>query len=76
MSIFNILSGNKCFKCGVKLGTVRPVNTIVRISSLPQDPHIWCYTCGVCGRITCYDCSDNTQRCKCGQMQWIDSIIE
>ena len=79
MNIFKKLFGNQtsdsCSRCGKFLGKVVPFTGIVRTRNIPTSNDNWCYQCGVCGRITCYDCSDNTQKCECGHNKWIESIV-
>lgn len=31
-----------------------------------------CFQCRACGRLTCYDCSDSREPCKCGAHQWAE----
>jgi hypothetical protein len=57
----------QCSKCGMPMTMLS--GAMVRTSMLGGMNG--CFVCGSCGRVTCYDCSDNRIPCDCGAMAWV-----
>jgi hypothetical protein len=59
---------NKCSRCHTPMtlveGFMRTPDFITRTQG--------CYQCRACGRLTCYNCSDNREPCECGANQWFE----
>jgi len=68
MSIFRKLfgGGDRCSVCGRPMTLVKGMMRTSDFMTRTQG----CYQCRACGRLTCYDCSDNREPCKCGAHQW------
>lgn len=61
----------KCYKCEKDKVVVKGFIRDTDILSNDQ----YGFKCRVCGRITCFDCSDNRIPCKCGAKEWIEIIF-
>lgn len=57
-----------CYKCGLPMTLIS--GKIVRTADLSRMNG--CFQCQACGRLTCYDCSDNRIPCVCGAMAWVE----
>ena len=58
-----------CSKCGIKMPIITGpfnINGPDRIQG--------CFQCSMCGRYTCYECSDASVSCKCGHLAWIEKM--
>ncbi len=71
---FEAKDKNRCYKCNTLLGNVEPFRGMIRISDFDLNRNQCCYKCNICGRVTCYDCCDNTLSCVCGHKEWVDAI--
>ena len=58
--------GDRCGTCGKPMTLVKGMMRTSDFMTRTQG----CYQCRACGRLTCYDCSDNRKPCECGAQQW------
>jgi hypothetical protein len=61
----------KCSVCGRQM--VMAHGLIMKTSEFSNNT-LGCFQCRQCGRITCYDCSDNRVPCKCGAQEWSERL--
>jgi hypothetical protein len=61
-----------CMRCG------RPIKVIGQGYDFPllmlQSGERRGFQCIICGRITCFECSDNRYRCPCGGNSWFARV--
>lgn len=61
--------GKKCSRCGRPMELVEFGRTYYKNQLMNTQG---CFECRACGRLTCFDCSDNRYPCECGAKQWIE----
>lgn len=58
-----------CSKCGIKMPIITGPININRTDQIQG-----CFQCSKCGGYTCYDCSDASVPCNCGNLAWMEKI--
>jgi len=66
--------GDRCSKCGrsmklLQSGTMMSTSTFAATTQ-------GCFQCRKCGRLTCFDCSDNRVPCVCGAHSWVERTYQ
>ncbi|MCF7859123.1 MAG: hypothetical protein K9N07_07355 [Candidatus Cloacimonetes bacterium] len=69
---FDIGDSNLKTHCFICNSSMTILNGIININQ--QNNIQGCFQCENCGRFTCYECSDVTQKCKCGATDWVEKI--
>jgi hypothetical protein len=69
--IFGGSSRTKCSRCG---RSMKLVETGTMYNSFELKNTQGCFECRACGRLTCFDCSDNRYPCDCGAKQWVERM--
>jgi len=58
-------------RCSICHRSMRLLDGFVQTSDLRMRTQ-GCFQCRACGRLTCFNCSDNRKPCICGAKHWVE----